>query len=109
MADSGIFDLGTSGTGVSTGCKLSAIPRSSDILRRIKPLFPVVALIEARQAGVQNDLCGKARLDITGKNGAVADLRRNHFIHRQQRALAQVAVGGASALASVVAVPLALL
>ena len=79
--------------GIDPTLVASDVPPIIQDTRRIEPLLPVVALIETSQAGIQDDLGGKARLHITGEDGAVADLRRDHFIDGQQRTLAQMAVG----------------
>ena len=41
-------------------------------LRAVQAPFPIIALVEACQPGVQDDLRGETRFDITGEDGAVA-------------------------------------
>jgi hypothetical protein len=48
--------------------------------------LPVVALVQTCQPGDEDDLCGKGRFDVAGKDGTVAYLARNNFIKGEQRA-----------------------
>jgi len=57
-------------------------------LRPVQSPLPVIPFVKACQPGVQDHLCRKARLDVAGENRAVADLRRDRLIDRQQWALA---------------------
>ena len=76
------------GSAVASSVSVSnSIPRSSSsgslpVARPQTPL-PIVAFVEARQAGVQDHLRGETRLDIAGEDRAVADLRRDDFIDGQ--------------------------
>ena len=52
--------------------------------------LPILAFVQACQPSSENYLGSESGFDVAGKDGAVADLWRDHLIDGEQRTLAKV-------------------
>ena len=87
------IELSFIGSFGGSGCTLTLAPRSStsgpSVFEASKRACQS-ALVQVRQPSGENDLGSKSRFDVAGKNGAVADLRRDDLIDGQQGTLAKI-------------------